>query len=280
VSRKNMCKFCKDKKQLVENQTQARRQVASDLAKKLKLEEPFAKDVRRLLNTIIADYEIFYSTTGQVPSLQPYRDDLTAILRTHYRKTSKEFKNNITGELEQTDEVNKLQLAVSAAMANYIAQQSTQQAQLINRTTQNDIDNITRKVMIDAALEGERLENNEVASQVKRDFKAQIPGKADTIAMTEVNNISENAKQTEASILAVSGLVIAGTAVAGLMKKTWHTVLDSKTRTAHARADGQTVEINQPFFVGGEALRYPSDSRGSAGNTINCRCSVTYGLRR
>ena len=275
-----MCEICKDKKDLVTSNADANRQVATDLAKKLKLEPAFAKDIRRLLNTVITDYEVFYSTTGQVPNLQPYREDLTAILRNHYRKTNKKFKNNITGSLEQTEEVKNLENAVSVAMANYINQHSTEQAQFINRTTQNDITDITRRTIVNASIEGEQLSNSEVATQVKRDYKKQIPARADTIAMTEVNNVSETSKQTEASIVGTSALVVAGTTVAGLMQKVWHTILDSKTRTSHARADGQTVDINQPFFVGGEPLRYPSDSRGSAGNTINCRCSVTYGLRQ
>jgi len=275
-----MCEICKDKKDLVTSNADANRQVAIDLAKKLKLEPAFAKDIRILLNTIITDYEVFYGVTGQVPSMQPYQDDLTGILKNHYRKTSKQFKNNITGNLDKTEEVKNLENAVSVAMANYINQHSTEQAQFINRTTQNEITDITRKTIVNASIEGEQLSNSEVATKVKLDYKKQIPARADTIAMTEVNNVSETSKQTEASMVYVSGLVVAGTAVAGLMQKTWHTVLDSKTRTSHARADGQTVDTNQPFFVGGEPLRYPSDSRGSVGNTINCRCSVTYGLRK
>lgn len=274
-----MCKICEDKKQLVETSAERNAQVASDLAIQMKLETPFAKDIRRLLNQIITDYEVFYSTTGQSPNLQPYRDDLTAILRSHYRKTNKKFKNNITGSLEQTEEVKQLENAVSMAMAGYITQQSITQANLINRTTQNDLNDITRQVITNASLEGERLSNSETATQVKKQYKKQVPARADTIAMTEINNVSETSKQTEASIIGASSLIIGGVTVKNSMQKTWNTILDSKTRTSHARADGQTIDVNQTFLVGGEPLRYPSDSRGSAGNIINCRCSLTYGLR-
>lgn len=47
------------------------------------------------------------------------------------------------------------------------------------------------------------------------------------------------------------------------------------TRPAHRAADGQTVPITEAFTVGGEALQYPGDPRGSAGNVCNCRCSFT-----
>ncbi|BDT39519.1 phage minor head protein [Streptomyces yaizuensis] len=56
--------------------------------------------------------------------------------------------------------------------------------------------------------------------------------------------------------------------------KKWVAVLDDRTRDAHREADGQEVALDEPFTVGGERLRYPGDPNGSAGNVINCRCSV------
>lgn len=61
---------------------------------------------------------------------------------------------------------------------------------------------------------------------------------------------------------------------AGVPTKIWVAVGDGETRDAHLMADGQEVPIDQPFDVGGESLQYPGDSRASAGNTINCRCTI------
>jgi len=62
--------------------------------------------------------------------------------------------------------------------------------------------------------------------------------------------------------------------------KTWDSTGDGKTRPEHSAADGQSVPVDQPFTVGGELLMYPGDtSRGaSARNTIQCRCTVAYGV--
>lgn len=61
--------------------------------------------------------------------------------------------------------------------------------------------------------------------------------------------------------------------------KTWlattHGTSASRTRPAHRAADGQTVPITEPFTVGEERLQYPGDPNGSAGNVIQCRCSMT-----
>ena len=58
------------------------------------------------------------------------------------------------------------------------------------------------------------------------------------------------------------------------MKKQWVSTNDDSTRPAHNHADGQIVDIDKPFIVGGEELMYPGDEAGSAWNTINCRCTV------
>jgi hypothetical protein len=57
------------------------------------------------------------------------------------------------------------------------------------------------------------------------------------------------------------------------LKKIWVATLDDRTRESHRRAHGQVRFIDEPFNVGGEELDYPSDPSGSAGNTINCRCT-------
>ena len=94
-----------------------------------------------------------------------------------------------------------------------------------------------------------------------------------------VKDYYKNAKDTRTpkiAITSVTGAFNAG-ALIGLIKsgaknKTWITQRDGKERDAHFMADGQTVGINEPFFVMNEFLQYPGDSSASAGNITNCRC--------
>jgi hypothetical protein len=65
--------------------------------------------------------------------------------------------------------------------------------------------------------------------------------------------------------------------------KVWTATGDHRTRSGHLEAHGQTVPIDGFFEVaaqrGGkkERLKFPKDPRGSAENTINCRCrAVTW----
>lgn len=71
--------------------------------------------------------------------------------------------------------------------------------------------------------------------------------------------------------------------------KEWLATEDPRTRKSHREADGQRVGLHQPFVVdvvkseggvdvtvGTENLRFPGDPEGSAGNVINCRCSIGF----
>lgn len=56
--------------------------------------------------------------------------------------------------------------------------------------------------------------------------------------------------------------------------KRWVATKDERTRHDHGMADGQVVEYDKPFVVGGEKLMYPGDRSGSPWNVYNCRCRM------
>ena len=59
----------------------------------------------------------------------------------------------------------------------------------------------------------------------------------------------------------------------------WISTNDGRVRDSHKNANGQTRPMGQPFNVGGESMKYPSDPTASAENTINCRCVLGYDVR-
>jgi HK97 family phage portal protein len=91
-----------------------------------------------------------------------------------------------------------------------------------------------------------------------------IPNRSTVIARGEVVSASNWSSQQAARR---SGLTL---------KKVWLATEDSRTRPAHAEADGQEVDLDEPFEVGGEKLQYPGDPSGSAENIIQCRCTQFY----
>jgi uncharacterized protein with gpF-like domain len=60
------------------------------------------------------------------------------------------------------------------------------------------------------------------------------------------------------------------------MLKQWVSAGDLRTRSAHASANGQVVDMDEDFIVGGVPMAYAGDPKGGAKNVINCRCAIIY----
>jgi uncharacterized protein with gpF-like domain len=65
------------------------------------------------------------------------------------------------------------------------------------------------------------------------------------------------------------------------MTKEWVSAMDDRVRSPengsefdHVAAHGEVVGLHEPFTRTGEALMHPGDSAGSAGNVIQCRCTM------
>lgn len=58
--------------------------------------------------------------------------------------------------------------------------------------------------------------------------------------------------------------------------KRWLSSHDTKVRPTHAEADGQVVDLDQDFTVGGFAAQFPGDWRLPPQEAVNCRCTALY----
>jgi 2'-5' RNA ligase len=58
------------------------------------------------------------------------------------------------------------------------------------------------------------------------------------------------------------------------IQREWLATLgDDRTRPSHVAANGQRVSLDEPYLVGGAALRWPGDPEAPAREVINCRCA-------
>jgi len=110
--------------------------------------------------------------------------------------------------------------------------------------------------------------------------KGFLNGESETKLAERVNNVMTLAKRQRAATIArtetfsvVNQSHLETYKQNGIEWKEWLTAGDERVRVNHAAADGQIVRVNEPFYVGGEALMYPGDPSGSAENIINCRCT-------
>jgi hypothetical protein len=58
------------------------------------------------------------------------------------------------------------------------------------------------------------------------------------------------------------------------LEKEWNAAEDESTRPDHFEADGQMVNLNESFSVGGVSMMYPGDFGAPPEQVCNCRCST------
>lgn len=149
-------------------------------------------------------------------------------------------------------------VAARDAVKEHIRERANQLAGHVSDTT---YDQVTRTLR-DGIMEGKSIPD--LADLVQSELQGSSRTRATTIARTEVVS-AYNGGVYE------GGIELPRDVAAGM---TWMAAVDERTRPAHAEADGQIVEMGEPFIVDGEELRYPGDPDGSPENTINCRCAT------
>ena len=58
------------------------------------------------------------------------------------------------------------------------------------------------------------------------------------------------------------------------VRKRWIATKDNRTRHEHGMADGQVVEYDKPFDVGGYEMMFPGDKSAPGHLVYNCRCTM------
>jgi SPP1 gp7 family putative phage head morphogenesis protein len=62
------------------------------------------------------------------------------------------------------------------------------------------------------------------------------------------------------------------------LKKEWLATLDDRTRDEHRALDGQRVDVDEPFRVGGDEIMFPGDPSAEGYLVYGCRCSIVSSI--
>ncbi|MEK6459165.1 phage minor head protein [Heyndrickxia faecalis] len=184
-----------------------------------------------------------------------WADKLLEWLKQISTKTGEITLAELTADIDFNEKDEKLLRALQ--------ERSLRQAELIQGVTDEDVIKTLWDVVMD-----EKYTIQKATAALQESF-AFSKSRAQTIARTEILGAARTG-QFYGDVQ--SGMVIG---------KTWRSAHDSKTRHAHAAADGQTVKFDQTFIVGGEELMFPGDTShgASAKNVIQCRCFYTRVLK-
>lgn len=158
-----------------------------------------------------------------------------------------------------------LRFSASSPMASHVLEQAGSHIQSISETTQAEV----MKVITTAHEEG--LSIPDTAEAIREHMAGAANTRATTIARTEL------------AAAASGGSLAATKEVAEATGDTFTKVWMTAPGAMHPRheleegLDGQTVPLDGYFEVGTSQLMFPGDPDGDPGETINCRCTLSYG---
>jgi len=258
------------------NDAQRKQYAQKEYNLKLRMERLLVPSLLLLFKQYGDDFEKRYEALGILPDIDLFQGKIKSLLQNHYDKVADVFSQRIVKEIGKPNNHDTILNSISQKNQLHHEFTADDSSQIIADTTHKNAHNAVKKVIEGAAVTGVILNNAQIAKKAKQDLLRTNASRAPGIAITETQAPAEHAKQAEFNYLNFHNATINGVNIADRKKqKMWMAILDDKTRPAHMEADGQIVDFDALYTVGGEKLMYPRDTTNgaTAGNIINCRCS-------
>lgn len=259
---------------------------AQELAENYRLE--FTKEVRDTMRKTLKQFGFTIRKTLEE------KFDLLFDVETKLLEIELDFKRvqNLEDSDRTDSQLEKVNNDFLLASALFVANESERQADFITETNTKDIEaafilggalfleqinKLRQQGKITEAAALQQRQRSVIATAAQQDIVEKGVSRSKLIAEQNVGMTESWARQKEAELVNDADLVTTTQKVIKL-EKTWIARLDDRTRIFHAEADGQIVEVNDFFLVGGERMIAPRDPNASIGNTARCRCVADYGI--
>lgn len=252
---------------------------AKTLAKKLAFEAALIKILHPHFKKVADQFAHSYSKNGQVINLAAHKKDIKNVLSSNYQKVASKFSSNLRSSFVKPDNNEHIQKRIDLKIQHNASVRSSKSSDDIGDTTHRNISSAVKKSIAVAIAAGVAYDHASIASQAKEMLLNSFDNRIPTISTTEVQYAAENAKSVEVEEMDAGDAVYGDKHFSDMTKtKVWVAVLDDKTRDWHADADGQEVDLDDSFDVGGDQMMEPGDDSLGAGadNLCNCRCSCEY----
>jgi HK97 family phage portal protein len=164
----------------------------------------------------------------------------------------------------------KANLKFDQYVEDYVKRKTAEHVSAIGSTNDKTIKRLIKEWTAEAIRAGDSLPT--LSKYLEAEFEDLTPGRARTIARTEVSMASNNGALEAVKSLQVPGLY-----------KEWVTAQDDRVRDGdkggadHSAMNGVSVPIDEKFTVPPDAdMDCPGDNGGGGDQVINCRCVLTY----
>ena len=253
------------------NPRNKQRQRAMDAALQDRLSARFERALRLEIAKTMREVADAYANRGELAiplALAEHSSGIRRTLEADYRLVANHFGKRLLDEAKGYAGPDVIKASLSErlgfAIGSFIGRVMATKITQINRTTESQIRGIIRGGI------DEGLGVDKIGRRIRELSTPMSALRAHINARTETHTAANFGAQAAAELTGLD------------MRREWVSASDERTRTSppgkfdHADVDGQVRGMNEPFDVSGQALMYPGDPRGSAGNIINCRCQVVF----
>lgn len=226
------------------------------------------KHIKMILNKIPVDNTTLY-TYETLIDININKEDVNKMLRELYSTIGLAYGKKINSELEKTNKANVLFNEV--LLRQILLFLSTDGGIKITSVRDTLVQDVIKSIKDTIGENATIVDLQNAIYALIRKSQTFYKYQALRIARTETTSASNFAAMETAK---ASDLVL---------DKVWISVQDDRARIKpydHLDMNNVKQELEQPFFVGGENIQYPGDTKASAGNVINCRCTVAFIPRR
>ena len=208
--------------------------------------------------------------TGINPSFK--EDDVKGAMVRVYQECGSDFAETTYNSIAKQEQKSLSRELYMAWMKEYAEKQTGNRITLITNTTEERFKQIVKEQTIIGQAEGYSIDK--IAANIQKQIGLSNNYRAVRIARTEVVSASNAGSITAAKSTNLS------------LNKVWLATKTGNTRDSHKEMDGVKVGLNDEFKVprynsngaieGYDYMQHPGHPDGSAGNVINCRCTIIY----
>ena len=264
--------------------------------RKRKLEANALPKIKAIFRNMANDAENIYRKNGTINAKElanNYYPEFLKEIRDITRKTVKEFGFSLREDLQKKglnfgidleikeitdprvdDKLREINTQFQESATFFIANESESQTKYITETNAKEILTAISQEEIKFNTQKALPEWIIIARNIKINLLDKSQARSELIASQVVGLTESWTRQEEAELIDDKQLEIDGKSIEVL--KTWVAILDNKTRTTHAEADFQQVNVSDDFFIGGNRAKFPRDPNLPAEESINCRCIADY----
>ena len=233
----------------------------------LRYQKLIKRELKKTANQLANSYETNQNDSQFAEIQAQHKTRMTEILTDLSKETSERFKAfKLTGKKDIFD--NFVENSIYSILASNVLSTAT----TVSSNTVATASAVIMQTMQASIADPYAATPTKVAKAIANRIGGQNSvSRAMTIARTETHKAANVSQYTRAESAATdSGLDVV---------VEWISTNDGRVRDSHKNTNGQTRPMGQPFNVGGESMKYPSDPTASAENTINCRCVLGYDVR-